>query len=398
MEPEKTTEVNELEETKTLIKGIVGESVKEQTDAMKEEIKTFLAEQKELMSKEAGVYEKDIKKDREFLNKYFRSMSKALLSGDEVSLKEMTTDGTGTPYAGYVVDSELSAEIRHLVTEYGVARREMTTLQMSKGSYKANELVTDVTVSWTDEASAMGSTQVVLGQKSFELEKLTAIVTMTNELLADEEIDLFGFVSSRVAEGFANKEDEACFNGDGTATYGGFTGLLNSLAVNTTTMAGTTFASLDADDLLDMIEDSPQSVRGTGKFYMNFSIMNLIRKLKDEDKNYIFQAPSESGPATVWGRPVVLVEVMPGTGDSDSATPFIIYGDLKKGCYFGFKGGMEAKRFDAGIVKDVAGTGTINLITEDRQAIRITERVGYFQVITSLAKPITVLKTASASA
>ena len=350
------------------------------------------------MAKGAGVYEKEVKKDRAFLNTYFRSMSKALLNGDDVSLKEMTTDATGTPFAGYIIDSELSAEIRHLTIEYGVARREMTTLQMSKGSYKANELVTDVTVSWTDEGSAIGSTQVVLGQNSFSLEKLTAIVTMTNELLADEEIDLFGFVSARVAEGFANKEDEACFNGDGTSTYGSFTGLLNSAAVNTTTMAATTFDSMDADDLLDMIEDSPQSIRGTGKFFMNFSIMNLIRKLKDTAGNYIYQDISASGPATIWGRPIVLVEVMPSTADTAAETAFVIYGDLRKGCYFGFKGGMEAKRFDAGIVQDVAGTGTINLITEDRQAIRITERVGYFQVITSLAKPITVLKTAAASA
>lgn len=391
-------EDEEVEETKNLIKDFVGKEVEKRfsnyDESIKAEIKSFIAEQKELMAKKAGAYQPEVKEQKEFCNKYFRGLAKSLLMNDNTILKEMTTDATGSPYSGYTVDSQLSAEIRSLVTEYGVARKEMSTIQLTKNSYKANELITDVIVYWVAEGNAISSGQIVLGQNELELKKLGAIVCLTNELIADEEIDLFGYISRRVAQGFAKAEDEACFIGDGTATYGKFTGLLNSSSVNTVTMAGTTFASMDADDLLDMITASPQAVRGTGKFYMNFGILNLIRKLKTTDGVYIYQEPSENGPATIWGRPVVIVEVMPNISDSASNTPFVIFGDLKQGCIFGFKGGIEAMKFDSGLIKDVAGTGTINLITEDRQAIRLTERFGYIQVITTLDKPITVLKTA----
>jgi len=88
---------------------------------------------------------------------------------------------------------------------------------------------------------------------------------------------------------------------------------------------------------------------------------------------------------------VVLVEAMPSISDSATDSGFVIYGDLKRGCIFGNKGAVSAKRFDAGVVTQVGDTSTdINLITSDREAIRWTERVGYIRI---LPTAMTVLKT-----
>jgi HK97 family phage major capsid protein len=372
----------------------IAKEYKEEFDA---KLEKAVKEEIELKSKKAGIYNPEIQKEakRKKMNQVMKGIAHAILNGDDSMLKEMTTDATGTPYGGYVVDSELSAEIRHLVTEYGVARREASVITLSKNSYKANDLVTDVTVNWVDEAGVIGSTQAVLGQSTLELKKLGAICTLTNELLDDEEVDLFSFLASRVAEGFAEKEDEAFFNGDGTSTYGSFTGALVNTSVNEVTMTGTTFASMDAEDLWDMIVATPQGARKNGKFYMHISILGLIRTLKSTDGIYLYQAPSETGPATIWGKPVVEVEVMPEKSETAVDTSFVLFGDMKKASIYGIKGGLKAEMFNAGVVRNVAGDADINLITTDRKAVRWVERVGFIFIIPTA---LTKLTTASASA
>lgn len=400
-----------LNETKAMVleasKGIAEQAIASIKEEMSSKFKEFCQEQKDAMNAGAGIYSAEAKRDRKAMNDRFRKGIVAVLSGDvegmksvaKAMTKEMSTDDSTTPYAGYTVDTELDAEIRYLQSNFGVARRNMEVLTLSKGHYKSNELVTDITVGWVTEGNAMLSTQWVTGQDPLSLEKLYAIISFTNELLEDTEIDLFRFASERVAEGLAYKEDLAFFRGDGTATYGGFTGLLNkTTTVNQSTMVGATFASLTADDLIDMIDDTPIGALANAKFYMHRTIMSVVRKLKDDNDQYIFQRPSESGPMTIWGYPVELVEVFPTINDSADDTPFIIFGDLRKGCIFGQKGGLRIERFDAGMIRNVANNADINLITTDRQAVRFVERVGYMQSITGFRKPITVLSTNTASA
>lgn len=373
------------------VKALFAKSVSE----IKSEIKSYLDEQKQLISQKAGVYNPDVQEKRKEMNSFLRKLTGALIAGNDAVLKEMTTDASGSPYAGYTVDSELSAEIRHLITQYGVARREMNAVQLTKGSYKANDLATDVTVFWVDEGAVIGSTQAVLGQETLTLKKLGAIVTMTSELLADSEIDLMSFLASRVAEQFARAEDLAFFDGDGTATYGSFTGLLRATDVNTVTMAATktAFTNLTADNLLDMVDATPTGALANGKFYYHRTIKSIIRKLKDDQNAYIYQPISASGPATVWGYPEVLVEAMPKVSDTAVSKAFVLFGDLRTACIFGYKGGIEFARFNAGVVRNVANNADINLITTDREAVRWTERIGYIRIVPTA---VTRLRTAAA--
>jgi len=378
------------------IKTLLASAAEGMKEDIKNEIKEYVKANKELIEKKAGVYADAVQEKRKALNSSLRNLVKSLVTGEDTYCKEMSTDATGTPYAGYTVDTELSAEIRHLVTEYGVARREMTTLPLSKHDYKANNLATDISVNWVDEASAIASSQLVLGQGTLSLNKLAVIVTLTSELLEDTEIDFVNFIGSRVAEGFAEAEDEAYFNGDGSSTYGSFTGLLENASVNEVTMTGSTFASVTADDFIDMVDATPSGALANGKFYMNRTIMSYVRKLQDADGRYIYQAPSERGPATLWGYPVVLVEVMPTKTDTAAETPFVLFGDLRKACILGYKAsGLSVEQFNAGIVRNVAANADINLITTDRKAIRFIERTGYVVIVPTA---VTKLTTGAVSA
>jgi HK97 family phage major capsid protein len=405
-EVEALTEVDETKEAEQAVKSLLDSAVKgikesfaDEVKGIKDEVKEFVKQTDEARAKKVGVYAPEVQEQRKGLNDRLRALIKSLVNkGDDYAqyVKEMTTDGANTPYAGYTVDSELSAEIRHLTTQHGVARREMTTLPLVKHSYKSNTLTTDVVVAWVDEVGAIASTQVVLGQGELELKKLAAIVCFTNELLEDTEIDFVNFIGSRVAEAIAKAEDDAFFKGDGTSTYGSFTGLLANASVNEVVMAATTFASIDYDDLVDLQDATPAGALPNAKYYMNRTIRSFIRKLKDNNGQYIYSPANSSGPSTLDGYPLVLVESMPAKTATAADTSFVLFGDLRKACIMGYKSsGLRAEMFDAGIIRNAAADADINLITSDRKAIRFVERTGYVCI---LPTAVTKLTTAAASA
>lgn len=397
--PEEDQEQKELdnleEKVEKMFSKMLEESKEKLGDEAEEKVKKALKKHLDMKNKKAGIYNNDVQDKRKELNEYMRNYMKAVVGKDTAKLKELTTDASNTPFGGYVVDSELSAEIRHLTTEYGVARREMSSVQLTKNSYDANSLATDVSVFWVDEGATINSTQAELDQDGLTLKKLAAIVTFTNELLEEQEIDLVNFIASRVAEGFAQKEDEAFFNGDGSSSYGGFTGLLNNTNTNKVTMSGTGFSSVDADDLIDMQDKTPQGALANAKYYMHRTIRSFIRKLQNSQGDYIYQRPTQNSPATAWGKKIVDVEAMPDKAASAADKAFVLFGDLKKACIFGYRGAIRADMFDAGTVRNVADNGDVNLITTDRKAVRWVERVGF---ITILPTAVTRLLTASSSA
>lgn len=407
--PEKEEEEDVEEEVEKAVKSIFSNQKKEMTSAIKseivDEVQKILDDHKSKQERKVGVYSPEAQKEeqRKIANKFLREGLLSVINGSETKefgkvKAEMTTDGSGTPFSGYITDDFLSAEIRHLQTQYGVAAREFTTVSFMQSSYKANNLATDVSVFWVDEAGSIKSTQAVLGQESLTLKKLAAIVTLTRELLQEQEIDFISFLGSRVAEGFAQSEDEAFFIGDGTSTYGSFTGLLENTSVNEVTMASGdgSFQDLTVKLLRDMQDSTPQGAHANAKYYMHRSILNVVRNLREDAVTagdgagaFLYKAPTAAEPANIDGYPIVLVEAMPAIGDDAVDTSFILFGDLRKTTIRGVRGGITADRFNAGTVRNVADNGDLNLITTDREAVRWISQVGYIAIIPTAVTKLT---------
>ena len=345
---------------------------------MDKEIAEWKKEQKELIEAKAGAYQPDVAVKRAKHKEYIRNLCKSLITGDSVSLKELTTGDAGEN----LIDRELSAEIRHLMTDYGVARREFFVTQLSKNQYDANALVTDVTVGWVSEGNVIPTVSINVNQEELKLNKLAAIATMSRELLEDQEIDLFSFIAGRVAEGFAKAEDTAFFMGDGTSATGSFTGLSDNASIEEVEYDD----SITAEKIYEMVDTLPQGAHGNAKFYTNRTHLSQIRLIKDGDGRYIYQNPLEvSGVPTLAGYPLVLVEAMPTRAQIDSGdeTVAMFFGDLRKSSILGFKGGIAVDRFNAGVVRNQANDGDINLITTDREAVRWVSRVGAITILPS---------------
>jgi HK97 family phage major capsid protein len=389
---EATEEVEAVEALKGYVKAEVALGVEKAKSEIEAEILAWKAEQKALAEKKAGIFAEGVSENRVKTNSYLKKLSSAVISGDVASLKELTTGDAGEN----IVDRELSAEIRHLQTEYGVARREMFAVQLTKNSYDANALVTDVSVSWVAEGNVIPTVRVVLNQEELKLKKLAAIASMSRELLEDQEIDLFAFIATRVAEGFAKAEDRAFFAGEGSedTTNGGFTGLLFNEDIEEVVLSGA-LSTLTVEKIYEMIDELPAGAQANAKFYGNRTIKTKIRLLKDGEGRYIYQDPINAGSfATLAGKPWVDVEAMPRADELSAGDGFLLYGDLKKSSILGYKGGIAVDRSNSAIVRNVANNADVNTFTTDREAIRWVSRVG---AITILPEAVVVLRTASGS-
>jgi len=363
-----------VEALKGYVKSEIDLNIAKAKSEIDKEIEAWKAEQKELVEKKAGVYADGAKQNRAKINTYIRDLSSAVLSNDSSKVKELTTGDAGQ----YIVDSELSAEIRHLQTEYGVARREFFATPLSKNSYEANALVTDVSVSWVDEGGVIPTVSVVLDQEELKLKKLAAIAAVSRELLEDQEVDLLSFIAGRVAEGFAKAEDEAFFNGDGTGTYGSFTGLLQNTDVEDVSMP----SDLTVAKIYEMIDELPAGAHSNAKFYFHRSWLSEIRQLQDGDGRYIYNNPlATSGVPTLAGYPVVLVEAMPSTSSDDDGV--MLFGDLRRSSILGFRNGISVDRSNSAVVRNTADNDDVNTFTTDREAIRWISRVGAITILPS---------------
>jgi len=328
-----------------------------------------------------------------------RRFLKALLTKDVEAMKEFksksvdTDDETGAK-AGLLIPEELRAEVLRLAQiEYGVARREMWYLPFSGAgnSRKIPTLASGISVYWTDEKAKKSGTQPTFGLITQTLKKLAAIIPFTEEILEDSAIDLTSLTAQLFAEAVSKEEDLQFFAGTGAP----WTGIINNSLVNTVPMTvGDVAEDITADDLLDMIDETPAGALAGSKFYLNRTMLSVIRKLKDDDKNYIFQRPSETTPAQIWDYPYVLVEALPGKTFATANKGFLIFGNLRMACVLGDKQSIRAKMLDQATITDGDGETIINLAEQDMVALRLEERVGY---VIALPEAITVLKTGTSS-
>jgi len=306
----------------------------------------------------------------------------AMAAKDYVTVKALTegTDSEG----GYLVPEEFRAEVIRLAGEYGIARRYCRVVPMTRDVMKFPTVESGVTASWVDEGGTIGTSQPTFGQVTLTARKLAAITVMTNELLADANVDVVRLLQQLFAEALAQAEDDALFNG---SAGGNIPGILNNANVTTVTMSAgnTSFADVTADDLADMIDQIPTNAARNARFYLHRNILTYLRKLKDNNGQYIWQPPASGQPGTIWGYPYELSEVMPDNSDDGAGKPFIVFGDLRY-VLFGDRQQVSIKISTEGTV------GNVKLFETDQQAIRFIERI---DIQLAVPSALVVLKTAT---
>lgn len=267
--------------------------------------------------------------------KEFIDFTKAAFTKDTAALTELynakdMTVGTDSE-GGYLVPDDWRAVLIRLVEVYGVARQFATVIPQNRSEMVMPKLTTGVAVYWIDEAASITSTQPVFGELRMLAKKMAAIVPITSELLEDSAIGIANLLATLFAEAVAQEEDRVVLAGDVAGASDPFDGVLFESGVNEITMAAgsTDFADVTADHLADMSAQITAAASAGARWFLHRTIFNIVRKLKDSQGNYIYQAPAGNQPGTIWTYPYTLTDVMPALAATAVDTPFLAFGNLR---------------------------------------------------------------------
>lgn len=134
--------------------------------------------------------------------------------------------GTGSHYT---VPEEFSGDLIDLKESRGVARQIFRRETMMSDVKRVPRRTAGLTGYWVAENAAGTESTMTLDDVELTAKKLMAISRMSKELDEDNAIGFGDRLAAEISYTFADKEDEAAFNGDGTSTYGRIMGVRTRL-------------------------------------------------------------------------------------------------------------------------------------------------------------------------
>lgn len=259
---------------------------------------------------------------RDELNAYKAAMDTYLRKGDQMlSADEFKALSVGTdPDGGYVVNPDLSGRIVQKVFETSPLRAYASVQVISTDALEGLFDLEEASSGWVGETDARAETNTPqLGKWRIPVHELYAKPKATQKLLDDAEINMEAWLATKVAEKFARDEANAFVVGNGIGKPRGFLTYADGSTlpgtierVETGVNGGFATDGSGADVLIDALYALKAQYRANATWAMNRATTAAVRKIKDSDGAYIWQAGLSAGqPATVLGYPVAPFEDMP---------------------------------------------------------------------------------------
>lgn len=245
---------------------------------------------------------------------------------------------TNNSLGGFLVPDELEQAIIDLRADFGKFRANTRVLNMSRDTLLINRIAGGLTASFVGEGSSITEGDASFDQVSLVARKASTLTRYSRELAEDSVVNLGDFLAGEVARAFANAEDEAGFNGDGTSSNGGIVGLKNAVgSAGTKTGTGNTFAQLVLGDLTGTVGLAPEFVfsQGTPKWYMSTQFYHtvILDILADAGGNTNQTLANGVAAPSLFGYEVVLADVMPKA--TATSTICAYFGALELGATLG---------------------------------------------------------------
>ncbi|MCI8913892.1 MAG: phage major capsid protein [Lawsonibacter sp.] len=200
---------------------------------------------------------------------------------------------------GYLVPEEYDSRLIDALSEENIMRRLGHRITTS-GEHKINIAATKPAAAWIDEGGALTFGDATFSQITLDAHKLHVAVKVTEELLYDNAFGLESYIIAQFAKALGNAEEDAFLNGDGTGKPLGI-----FAATGGGQIAGTLTAAIKSDDMLDLVYALKRPYRKSASFIMNDKTLSALRKLKDNNGQYIWQPTYQAGePDRVLGYAV----------------------------------------------------------------------------------------------
>lgn len=233
---------------------------------------------------------------------------------------EKKTIGSGTSSFGYAIPTELAAAIHEKKDKIAKIRKYAFVFAMD-GKFDLPVEATGVTAYWvTTEADAdITESNPTVTKKSLDDFYLAARVRVPYKLMNSTPISIENYVSKLAARALRSTEETAFVAGDGDNKPTG-------IRVATITAVPQAAAALSYDDIVNLYYACPEQYRANGTWLASNAALKLIMKLKDENKQPIFDKNSQA----IFNRPLEECTDIPANLGSGQNETEIYFGDLSE--------------------------------------------------------------------
>lgn len=281
------------------------------------------------------------------------------------------TDGQG----GVLIPTLIEQNILRVRDIHGLIRSGSTYLPTPVGKKKWPNMTALLEWFAIGESGEAKVRKASLGSIVLDPDSWGLIVLITQELDDEAGALLMPVLLERIGEAKAKSEDNAGFNGDGTAPYGNITGIISAAGTNWSPGESIILvANLTWQHFVKMKYSVP-SIYRAGAGYFFHPDMEMYLELLRDDQNRPLYLPGDGGGGTFAGRPVRYSTILPdpgtplGTGDT-----FGVFGNLRYGA-FAEKPGMQVKELTEATVLDDDDTTELRLGSRNMKGTRL---ISYF--------------------
>ena len=242
------------------------------------------------------------------------------------------------------------------IEEENIFRKLAHIVKTESGERKIPVVAAKGSANWIDEEGPYVESDDEFGQVSIGAYKLGTTIKVSEELINDSVFDLEGYISKEFARRIGNREEDSFFNGDGSGKPLGILAAKGGAELGVTAASAT---AITADELIDLFYSLNAPYRKNAVWVLNDATIKAIRKLKDNNGNYLWQESLTAGaPGTILGRPVFTSSYMPTIA---AGKKVIAFGDFNY-YWIADRQGRSFKRLN----ELYAATGQVGFIANQR--------------------------------
>ena len=286
-------------------------------------------------------------------NEYKEAMLQAIRTNFR-NVRNVLSEGIASD-GGYLVPEEYDARLIEGLEEENIFRRLGTTITTS-GERKINIAGAKPAAAWIDEGEELTFGDAKFDQINLDAHKLHVAVKVTEELLYDNAFGLENYLLRQFSKALANAEEDAFLNGDGAGKPLGIFAEEGGAQVGVTAASAT---DITADEIINLVYALKRPYRKKAKFIMNDQTIAVLRKLKDENGQYLWQPSLQAGePDRLFGYEVMTSAYVPMIA---AGKPVIAFGDFS---YYNI--GDRGVRSFAELKELFAGNGMVGFVAKER--------------------------------
>lgn len=219
---------------------------------------------------------------------------------DHSVIDKAASDITG----GYKLPAQASGKLSEAIRKESVFRQIATSIK----AYSGNNHI--LAKDCDDIAAFIAPGEEIPGSDAdqdftpytVDRHKLAVIVKLTSDFVHDVSFPVEKYLIERLGKNFGRAEDNGFINGTGVNEPTGILADTNGADVALTT------PTLTYDNMLTLYHSTDKRYRKNAVWLMNDETALYLRKLKDDDGNYLWNTSND----TILGKPVVITEYMPG--------------------------------------------------------------------------------------